>query len=135
MQPVRSGQVAVVHSYRDPHIDETLDRFEKTADWLISSDISKTEFEGLAVSTLATLDAPVKPHALMSRQMTDLICGYSPEYEKQLREQVLAVTQESIRDLAPVIRELVEKKAVCTFGSRAIIEEAATPFEVVELLG
>ena len=56
-------------SFRDPHVDETLARYDAAAAWLSEWKPTAEEFDGYVVSTVASHDAPVKPRALARRQV------------------------------------------------------------------
>ena len=58
-QAARSGSVRF-YSYRDPHLDETLERFNGTPAWLAAFDPAPEEMDGYVVSTVAGFDAPLK---------------------------------------------------------------------------
>jgi Zn-dependent M16 (insulinase) family peptidase len=56
------------YSYRDPALDATLARYNKTATWLANWQPTPAELEGYIISTVASLDTPIKPAQLARRQ-------------------------------------------------------------------
>lgn len=123
------------YSYRDPHLDETLERFERACDWMTEFDPSKVDLEGFVVATVAGLDAPIKPRDLIRRQMGDFFSLRKPEDREKLRSEVIGTTAADVRALAPVLREAVDKRAICSFGNREILESAKTDLNVITLVG
>lgn len=67
-QTTRSGS-SRFYSYRDPRIDETVERFRTSGDWLAGVfNPTESEMDGYVVSTVASLDAPAKARELLRRQ-------------------------------------------------------------------
>ena len=120
-------------SYRDPAIDPTLARFEGAGPWLRSWDGGEDELEGYVVSCVAAHDSPVKPRALARQQDGDLISLRPEGWRDRVREQILDVSADSLRDLAPQVEGLASNRDVVVFGPREAIDSSAVDFEVVTL--
>ena len=133
-QIMRKGNMRF-YSYRDPHLDETLERFRETASWLASFAPSQEEFEGFVVASVAPIDAPRKPRMLIRRQAGDVITHRTREERLEARRQIVNATLENVRAFADDLARLVDKSAVCVFGNREIIESSRAEFEVVNLIG
>ncbi len=132
-QTARTGNLRF-YSYRDPHLDETLERFAKASNWLAAFDPRDEEMEGYVVSTVASFDTPLKARMLVRRQDGDWFGGRTPESRLATRAEMLAADPERIRSLAAPIARAVDVHAVCAFGSRDIIESSSAGLEVVDLL-
>ena len=122
-------------SYRDPAIDPTLERFAASSDWLAEWNPSEREFEGYVVSCVASHDAPVKPRIEAARQDSDRIAGRPADIRAQRREEELAATPDTIRDLAEVIKAFEDNGVVVVFGGKDIVAASKEDFETVELMG
>ena len=133
-QAMRSGNTRF-YSYRDPHLDETLARFDQASSWLESFDPSSDEFEGFVVATAAGFDAPIKPRELIRRQMGDFFAGQTPEERTRLRQEAVAADVAGIRTLAGTLAEIADKSATCVFGNRGILESAHADLDVIPLVG
>ena len=133
-QAARSGNVRF-YSYRDPHLDETIERFAESAAWLERFHPAREAFEGFVVATVAGLDAPVKPRELIRRQMGDYLTGHAPEERAERRREVIETSAGDVRALAPVVREAVLAGAVCSFGNREILEGSSADLDVIMLVG
>ena len=123
------------HSYRDPHLDETLARFEEASAWLAAFDPSPEDLEGYIVASVASFDAPQKPRAIVRRQATDYFTGRTPESRIVNRRQVIETDVQAVRDLADTLRRAIEPHAMCAFGNREILESSKAGFEVIPLVG
>jgi len=133
-QTLRSGS-ARFYSYRDPHLDETLERFGQSSEWLAQFNPSSEDLEGFVVASVAKIDAPVKPRELVRRQMSHYFTECEPEERAEQRSQVIATTAQDMRSLAPVLADVVAKQAICVFGNREILENAQVDLNIVSLVG
>ncbi len=123
------------YSYRDPHLDETLARFEEAGPWLASFDPSPEDMEGFVVASVAAIDAPMKPRALIRRQAADFFYQRTPALRVENRRQVLETDVQAVRDLAPTLARIIDPHAMCVFGNRDILEGSAAGFKVIPLVG
>ena len=60
--------------------------------------------------------------------------GMTEEYLQTTRNQVLEVTQEDIRALAPIIKVFVEQGNLCVIGNEKKIEENEELFDHITSL-
>lgn len=123
------------YSYRDPHIDETIQHFQKASDWLQNLKLTEEELEGFIVATVASLDAPIKPRALIRRQDGDYFGGYSPEERLGIREEVIHTTTQDLHDFSQIVAVVTEKDARCTFGAAELIKNSELAWNAVNLIG
>lgn len=122
------------YSYRDPHLDETLERFAGTADYLKHFNPTRDVMEGYVVSTVAGLDTPLKPRGQARRQDADYFSGRTPEQRRAARDTMIGTTSADIQSMAPWVAQTIDRGALCTFGSKDIIESARTTFDIIDLL-
>ena len=123
------------YTFRDPHLDASLARIAKSAEWLAGIDLDAAGLEGLLVATTAGIDAPVKPRALIARQDGEWF-SHAPEgLRETMRREVLETTVEKLRALAPDVEAASARRRTCVFGNRQILEGSAAGFELVDLLG
>lgn len=123
------------YSYRDPHLDETVERFRDSSRWLAEFDPSPEAMEGFKVSTVAEMDAPIKPRQLILRQDIEFFGRCKPEDRARIRAQALDAEPNDVRNLAPSIEKMTQQRAICTFGNREIIEASKNGLAVIDLLG
>lgn len=132
--PTRTGNLRF-YSYRDPHVNETLERFRAAGAWLSDFSPSEPEMDGYIVSTVAGLDAPLKPRELARRQDGYVFAHIDPAERLVTRSQVANATIEEVRALGDAVSQAASKNIACVFGNREIIESAKADFTVVDLLG
>ena len=123
------------YSYRDPHLDETLDRFAQASAWLAKFNPTQEDLEGFIVATTANIDTPIKPRMLVRRQASQYFNHHARDERAKWRQQVIETDVAAVRNLASTIEQAVAQQAICVFGNRDIIESASTPLEIIELLG
>ena len=123
------------YSYRDPHLDQTLERFAQASSWLSGFDPTQEDMEGLIVSSVAAIDAPVKPRTLVRRQAGRFLSGRAPEDRMEHRRQIISTDLNGIRSFASPLADVVEAQAICAFGNRRILESSATGLELITLVG
>lgn len=129
----RTG-ISSFSSFRDPHVSETLGRFEGSGAWLARFQPSEDEFEGYVVSTAASFDKPMKPRELVRRQATMHLKGFSREEYMRYRSEVVEASLEQVKSLAPAIDELCATGCICVVGNRDIIQQSGVKATIVDLL-
>ena len=133
-QALRMGAMRF-YTYRDPHLDESLARFERVPEWLEDFDPGTAEFEGYVVACVAAIDAPCKPREIIRRQGADYLCGRTPEQRLETRRQVVATDKSSVRAFAGPVSRMLDAHAICAFGNREILESSNAGLKVIELIG
>lgn len=129
----RSGGIRF-YSYRDPNLDETLERFRKSRGWVESLDIEQSALNGYIISSVAGYDAPKKPREIARRQDTEYFGKLDPLWRRKARSEVLTTTKDQLVALAPILEEVLAQDIVCVFGNRKIIEAAHKDLTVIDLL-
>ena len=133
-QTTRSGS-SRFYSYRDPRIDETVERFKGAGSWLAGVfDPTEAEMDGYVVSSVASLDAPEKARALLRRQDGMYFSGYGIEDRRRVRQEVCDATLADVRQLGEAVDAIAGENLVCTFGNGDIIRASREDFTVVDLL-
>ncbi len=122
------------YSYRDPHLDETFDRFIQASEWLSAFDPSREDLEGFIVATVAQIDKPIKPRAFLRRQVQYHFIKVTPEDRAAIRAQIVATEAAAVRELAPTVGRMVDERAMCAFGNREILEASKAGLDVIELV-
>ncbi len=123
------------YSFRDPHIDETVDRFNGAGDALADFQPTRDEMEGYVVSTVAALDAPEKPRDAMRRHDSMFFSGLTEADRDRTRAQVIAAQPADVRSIGSVVDAVAREQRLCCVGSRELIERSAIDFNVNEVFG
>jgi presequence protease len=121
-------------SYRDPHIDETFERFAASVNYLRSFNPTKTDMDGFVVSSVAGYDSPKKARDLIRRQDAEYFTGRTTEQRSEVRAQIAGADVDIVRGFADPVQRVVEADMRCVFGNKQIIEAAKADFQVIDLL-
>jgi len=105
------------NSYRDPNLKETIINYDSTPEYLTSFKADNKSMTRYIIGTIAGMDSP-----LTASEKGDLATTYffnkrKPEALQADREAVLSTTQENIRDFAPLVKDMLNKKAICVYGN------------------
>ncbi len=132
-QAARTGTLRF-YSYRDPHLDETIERFKGAATWLEAFDPTDEELEGYVVSSVAGFDTPVKTRALIRRQDGGIFGQHAPGARAKMRQEILETTLPKLSALAADVKKATDANMLCVFGNKDILEGSKLGLEVVDLL-
>ncbi len=132
-QAARTGGLRF-YSYRDPHLDETVERFEGAAAWLDAFNPTEDEMDGYVVSSVAGIDTPVKARALIRRQDGAFFSGSKPGDRERMRKEIIEATPDKLHALAGDVRTAAQAGMLCVFGNKAILESSKLDLNVIDLL-
>ncbi|MBO5198875.1 MAG: insulinase family protein [Lachnospiraceae bacterium] len=121
-------------SYRDPNLTETIQVYEKAAEYLENYEADEREMTKAIIGTLSGMDVPLTPFTRGVRSLNEYLCGYGYEAYQKERNEVLDATPEAIRKTAPLIRAIVEQGNLCVIGSETRIEKDKEVFAEVKPL-
>lgn len=121
------------YSYRDPAVDPTIERFERTASWLAQWQPSSKDFEGFIVASVAGMDAPVKARALGRRIDATRLSRRDPQWREKIRAEMLSTSLDALHALATPLQALSAERGLCIFGGREQLEGSSAELETVEL--
>lgn len=124
----RSGEGYFV-SYRDPNLAATDQVYEGVPAYLENFSIDERDMTKYVIGAISDLDAPLPPSAKGSRSLSAYLSGVTEEMLRKEREEILDVTQEDIRALAPIIRAILDTGALCVIGNDQKIRENEGKFK------
>jgi len=114
-------------SYRDPRLAETLQDFDASIDWLLSTKHKPDQLEEAMLGIFADMDKPRSPAGEARQAFHNALYGRTPAQRQQLRERLLAV---SISDL----QRVAEQYLLPAIASTSVIAPSSKA-EVVSALG
>lgn len=121
-------------SYRDPKLRETLEVYEKCADYLRSFAASDRDMVKYIIGTISDMDIPLSPYMAGNRSMIAYFTGTTEAQIKREREEVLNCNVEEIKRLADYVEAIMAEDAICVLGNEALIRKEASLFKNVEPL-
>lgn len=117
-------------SYRDPHLERTIDVYEKAADAVakfIADERTMTQYVIGAVGEMD--DTPMTASALGAFSLAGFMTKRTQEDMQKERDEVLSCTQEDIQALSEHIRAFMSDDALCVVGNAEKITAAKELFD------
>lgn len=111
-----SGSMVFV-SYRDPNLENTLDVFDRSGEFLRGSSLNDDEIAKAVIGAIGQLDAYLLPDAKGYKSMLRYLKGETEEDRQRLRDEVLATTAADFSAFADVLDELKDRGIVKVLGS------------------
>lgn len=124
----RNGMMFFV-SYRDPNVAKTLETYDGAAAYTENFTVSERDMVKYIIGTISKLDFPLTAARKGEKSQSMYISGLSKETLQKERDEILGTTQEMIRELAPVIKECMDKNYICALGSHEKLEADKELFE------
>ena len=84
-------------SYRDPRLQETLDDFDRSIEWLLEGKKENRFLEEAILGIVSDIDKPSSPAGEAKQAFHNTLYGRTSEYRNQYRQQVLQVSVEDLR--------------------------------------
>ena len=131
---VTRNEVEYLYTYRDPHLAESYDTFEKGPAELAERDYTENDLNEFIVGTVSEMDTPQKPCAEAKDLDRMYFCGITDEMLAADRKALCAVTAETLKAQAADLSGRMEQGVRVVFGNKEAIEAAKERFDRVETL-
>jgi presequence protease len=119
-----SGTMTFV-SYRDPNLLKTLDNFDRSVDFLRTSDLSDNELTKAIIGTIGHIDAYLLPDAKGFVSMLQFLIGDTEEDRQRMREEVLSTRTADFKIFAEVLDQFRTEGIVKVLGAQSAIDESS----------
>ena len=129
----KNGDSAFV-TYRDPNLKNSIDVFEKAADYLRNFDDDDRTILQYIIGAISDLDTPKTPSGKGAYGLTAYLCNAKMENIQRNRDELLGTTKETIRSLADYVDAFMQDECLCVIGTNDKIDEAKDLFDNVEQL-
>lgn len=130
---LRDG-TAVLCSYRDPNLAETLKAYKELPSYLENLELSDREMTKYVIGTMAADETQLTPYMKGTRAMLHFLNGYTYEERVKDRDAVLNCTVEDIRKLAPLVESVMNDPYICVMGGEDKIKENQALFKKIRTL-
>ena len=87
-------------SYRDPHINRTLDVYKKACDFMISGDYSQTDIKEAILQVCSEIDKPETPGPAAMKAFYRNIIKLSDDIRCQFKDALLGLDKQKIQTIA-----------------------------------
>lgn len=121
-------------SYRDPNLGQTIDVFEKAADFIAGYEADERTMTQYIIGAVSELDIPLTAAGKGRRSKDQYFSGLTYEMVQRARDQVLDATPEDIRALSNYIRAFLDDDLLCVVGNEQQIKSEKEKFLKIENL-
>lgn len=121
-------------SYRDPNLEKTIETYENATAYISSFDVDEDTLTKYVIGAIAEKDTPLNPSAKGERSLSAYMMGLSFEEEQRERDEILNCSNETIQNLAPYVRALLEDKQLCVVGNEEKINDNKALFDQIQPL-
>lgn len=121
-------------SYRDPNLKATKEVYERAYDYIKNFAADEREMTKYIIGTMSNIDVPLTPSGKGSRSLNCYMTGTKFEDIQRERDEILSVDVNKIRDLAQLVKAIVDENNFCVIGSESKIDEAKDLFNEVKTL-
>lgn len=125
---------AVLCSYRDPNLKETLDVFKGIPDYLRNLKISEREMTKYVIGTMAAEEVQFTPSMLGDRAAADYFKGSTAEDRERIRNEIINCTLEDIHKLADLVESVINEPYLCVMGSEHKVKKSEEIFKKIRSL-
>ncbi|WP_421863341.1 insulinase family protein [Motiliproteus sp.] len=87
-------------SYRDPRLEETMQDFEASIDWLIQQDHADNRLEEAILGVVSNIDKPGSPAGEAKQAYHSALFGRTPAQRQAFRARILKVSVEDLKRVA-----------------------------------
>lgn len=130
-QFLRDG-TAILCSYRDPNLAETLKAYEDLPAYLENLTLSDREMTKYVIGTMAAAETQLTPSMKGERAMVHYLSGNTRESRMKISDEVINCQVEDIRKLAPLVESVMKDPYICVMGSEDKIKRDKALFDAVK---
>ncbi|MBQ1852734.1 MAG: insulinase family protein [Lachnospiraceae bacterium] len=96
-------------TYRDPNCRESFKTIEETAEYVANLALSENEITKYVIGTISGMDVPITPASILGTAMGRYFTGVTAEEWQKIRDDILKVTNDDLKVLAPMIDAVVKQ--------------------------
>ncbi len=112
-------------SYRDPHIERTLNVYQKACDYIIGGEYSETDVKEAILQVCSDIDKPETPGPAAMKAFYRDITRLDDDIRRKFKDGLLSLTREKIKTIAETYFTLDEaRKGTAVISSRVALEKA-----------
>ena len=121
-------------SYRDPNLENTIDVYEKAADYIAHFEADERTMTQYIIGAISEMDTPMTPAMKGSHSLTGYMTHYSYEMAQKDRDELLLADADTIRGLAEYIRAFMDEDCLCVVGNEENIKANCELFNNTDYL-
>lgn len=121
-------------SYRDPHIQRTLNVYNDSIAWVLEKRFSDEDLKEAILGVFGDIDKPLSPSGKGTREFIYTLRGITDKMRQKRREDLLSITRDDIMFAAEKhLKEGINKSSVAVISGKEMLEEASKGKEGLKL--
>ena len=120
--------VALMSSYRDPNLDETLNVYQKIANYIDDLNLTKEEIDKYIIGTIGDAYFPKPVRTLGNSSMDCYLTNIKEEDLIREKNQILNTTLSSLKEYATYFKE-AKDEIICVLTNKNSLAKAKTKFD------
>ncbi len=129
-----TGTLAFV-SYRDPNVENTLQVYKQTAEFLGNLKLTQEELTKAVVGAIGDIDTYLLPSQKGAAALWEYMTGDTQQMRQQVHDEVLQTSLADFHNFAPYLQKALEKGVDTALGGTQVQEYAAKAnWETIKLL-
>jgi presequence protease len=129
----RSGNMFFT-SYRDPHLNKTIDAYNKAEEYVREFEADEREMTKYILGTISKVDAPMTPSAKGEKAATYYFCNITHEDLEKEREEIVRTTVEDIKAQGDLIRDVMATNYLCVVGNEHKLKDNKDLFNEIDYI-
>lgn len=112
-------------SYRDPHIERTLDVFTAAGDFIAGGKYTEDDIHEAILQVCSEIDRPDPPGPAARKAFHRKLVGLEDEVRQEFKERLLALTRSAVSEAAQrFLSGTEDRSATAVISSRTMLEKA-----------
>ncbi|WFB34639.1 insulinase family protein [Kiritimatiellota bacterium B12222] len=122
-------------SYRDPQLDQTLDIYRATGEWLQNLNLSSSDLEQAIIGTIGKMSPPERPASLVAKSFFRSLIGLTHETREQFWQEILETTPQHLHAYGKAISEALQKESrICILGGQKALSHSVRDLHLTPLM-
>jgi Zn-dependent M16 (insulinase) family peptidase len=110
-------------SYRDPNLQKTLENYSKAPDYLKEFKVDEPDMRRFIIGTMSQYEYPYTAQMKGNSALSNYYQKITKAQKLKIKDEILATTQEDIRQMAKMISDMLAQDYYCVFGNKKKLEE------------
>ena len=110
-------------SFRDPNLTATDEVYKKLPEYAENYEADEREMTKAIIGAIAEMDMPLTPLGKGLKALSGYYQHLTAEGRQKVRDEVLSVTPQKIRNLKPMLEALLENSYVCALATGGKVAE------------
>ncbi|MDO5714717.1 MAG: insulinase family protein [Tissierellia bacterium] len=122
------------YSYRDPHLQRTLDVYKSISEYVNSLDLKNEDLTPIIIGSMNSFDPLLTPQGKGMLDLQRYITGVSEEDISKNKKEALATTLDDLKSYGKILEDAMTEDNIVIIGNKNAMEEYGDDLELRSLL-